>query len=135
MQWLIAYGATLVTFLVADMIWLGSMVSRLYRPAMGDIALQGFRLGPAAIFYLLYPIGIVLFAIQPALKSGSFVTATVYGALLGFFCYATYDLTNQATLKNWSTMLTVVDIAWGMTLGAIAATVGYLVAVRFGHPV
>jgi uncharacterized membrane protein len=116
-----AYVAALLVFFLADMVWLGTMVSRLYRPALGDLLLAGVNMLPAILFYLLYPIGLVIFAIVPALKSGNITTALFLGALFGFFTYGTYDLTNQATLRNWSTTLTIADMAWGSVLGGISA--------------
>jgi uncharacterized membrane protein len=121
MIYVAAYGAALVVFFLADMVWLGTMVSRLYRPVLGDILLSGVNMPPAIVFYLLYPIGLVIFAIAPALRSGNITTALFLGALFGLFTYATYDLTNQATLRNWSTILTLADIAWGTFLGGITA--------------
>ena len=127
----IAYGSALVVFVLVDMIWLGTMAGRLYKPILGDIMAPQFNPAAAAVFYLLYPVGLVIFAINPALKVGSVSTALMYGALFGFFTYATYDLTNQATLRNWSTLLTVVDIAWGTVLGAIAAASAFWITSRF----
>jgi uncharacterized membrane protein len=127
---LTAYGCALVTFLIADMAWLGTMSSRFYKPIMGDMLLERFNLGPAAVFYLLYPLGLVIFAVSPALRSGNLTTAIQLGALFGLFTYGTYDLTNQATLRNWTTSLTLVDMAWGGILGALTAAVSYLVTNR-----
>jgi len=121
MTYIAAYVAALLVFVLADMVWLGTMVSRLYRPTIGDLLLSGVNLPPAILFYLVYPVGLVIFAIVPALKSGNIATALFLGALFGFFTYATYDLTNQATLRAWSTTLTVADIAWGSILGGISA--------------
>jgi uncharacterized membrane protein len=98
---------------------------------LGDIALTEVALGPAALFYLIYPVGLTLFAILPGLKSSSLSTAATYGALFGFFTYATYDLTNQATLRNWSTSLSLIDIAWGTLLACVSATVAVAVTLRF----
>ena len=128
---LLAYGSALVVFVLVDMIWLGTMAGWLYKPILGDIMAPQFNPAAAAVFYLLYPVGLVIFAINPALKVGSVSTALMYGALFGFFTYATYDLTNQATLRNWSTLLTVVDIAWGTVLGAIAAASAFWITSRF----
>ena len=125
-----AYFTTLVVFVLFDMAWLGTMASRLYRPTLGDIMHADVNLPPAIAFYLIYPIGLVIFAILPALKSGSLAQAMLYGALFGFFTYATYDLTNQATLRNWTTQLTLVDAGWGTLLGAIAATAGFWVTTK-----
>ena len=126
-----AYLATLAVLVLADMVWLGIMASRLYRPTLGDIALSSVNLSPAFAFYILYPVGLVFFAILPALKGGSIFMALSYGALFGFFTYATYDLTNHATLRNWTLQLTLIDVAWGSMLAAGAAAAGYLVASRF----
>jgi uncharacterized membrane protein len=131
MSYAIGYVAALAAFLVADMVWLGTMVSRIYRPALGDLLATGVNLPPALVFYLVYPIGLVIFAVLPGLKSASMIQATAYGALFGFFTYATYDLSNYATLRNWTLQVTVIDIAWGTVLGALAATCGYWAAAKF----
>jgi uncharacterized membrane protein len=123
----IAYIATAFVFLAIDAIWLTIAAQRLYRPLMGDMLVEGFRLAPAALFYLIYIAGIVVFAIVPALASDRWTTATSYGAFLGLFAYATYDLTNQATLKNWPVTVTVADLCWGTFLTAVAATAGFLI--------
>lgn len=120
--YVIGYFVALAIFVAADMVWLGTMAPRFYRPALGDIAISGVNLAPAIAFYAVYPIGLLIFAIGPALKGSSLMTAVVYGALFGFFTYATYDLTNHATLRNWTLQLTVVDVAWGTVLGALAST-------------
>ena len=127
---LAGYLVALATFVAADMVWLGTMAPRFYRPTLGDIAISGVNLPPAIIFYAVYPIGLLIFAIHPALKSESVMTAVVYGALFGFFTYATYDLTNHATLRNWTLQLTLVDVAWGSILGAIASAVGFWAASK-----
>jgi len=132
MTYAVGYIAALVVFLAADMVWLGTMVNRIYRPALGEILSSSVNLPPALIFYLIYPIGLMIFAVLPGLKSGSVATATIYGALFGFFTYATYDLSNYATLRNWTLPVTVVDIAWGTVLGALTATAGYLAASKIG---
>jgi len=127
---LVGYGAALAVFVAVDMVWLGTMASRLYRPTLGDIAISGVNLPPAILFYVLYPIGLLIFAVQPALKSGSVSTAAIYGALFGFFTYATYDLTNQATLRNWTLQLTLVDVAWGTILGAVSASISFWLVTK-----
>ena len=118
---LISYVAALVVFVAVDMVWLGTMSGRFYKPMLGDILAPQFNMAAAAAFYLLYPVGLVIFAITPALKAGGISTALLFGALFGFITYATYDLTNQVTLRNWSSLLTVVDMAWGSFLGAVTA--------------
>jgi uncharacterized membrane protein len=127
----VAYGFALFAFVTADAVWLSLMAPRLYRPTLGDIMLTGVNLFPAVLFYGLYPIGLVLFAVLPALKNGNTATAAVLGALFGFFTYATYDLTNQATLRNWSSLLSAADIGWGTVLGALAAALSFWLTGRF----
>jgi len=85
---------------------------------------------PAAVFYLSYPVGLVIFAVMPGLRGGGVTQAAIWGALFGLFTYATYDLTNQATLRNWSSVLTVIDVAWGTILGAFAASGATWIAGR-----
>jgi uncharacterized membrane protein len=128
---LMGYVTTLVAFFVADMVWLGIMAPRYYRPTMGDIALATVNLPAAAAFYVLYPIGLLVFAIYPALKSGSVTTALIHGALFGFFTYATYDLTNLATLRNWTWSLTLIDVAWGTILASASAAIAFLLLTKF----
>jgi uncharacterized membrane protein len=130
MTYVASYIAALITFLAADMVWLGIMASRFYKPALGDIAVAGANLPPAIVFYVIYPIGLVIFAITPALKSGSIMTAATYGALFGYFTYATYDLSNYATLRNWTLELTLVDMAWGTILGAVTSVVAFWIVSK-----
>jgi uncharacterized membrane protein len=124
----IAYFATLVGFLALDSVWLSTMGNRLYRPVMGDMLLDGFRPAPAIIFYLLYIAALVYFVVKPGLTQGFWPTL-INAALLGVACYATYDLTNQATLKNWSTTLTLADLCWGAIVTAFGASVGRAVTL------
>jgi uncharacterized membrane protein len=131
MTYVTGYVAALLTFLLLDMAWLGTMGPRLYRPTLGDIAISGVNLPPAIVFYALYPVGLLIFATIPALKSGSISTAVVSGALFGFFTYATYDLTNHATLRIWTLQLTLIDVAWGTILAAITSAATFWVVSKF----
>ncbi|HEX3864854.1 MAG TPA: DUF2177 family protein [Stellaceae bacterium] len=124
----LSYVATAVVFLICDVIWLSVAGAALYRPLLGDLVLEKFRLVPAVAFYLIYVAGIVFFAGSPAIVSGRWTTALLNGALFGFFAYATYDLTNQATLRAWPVTITIVDLCWGTALTAVAATLGYVIA-------
>jgi uncharacterized membrane protein len=119
-----AYLLTGVSFALIDSIWLRTMYTRLYQPELGEI-LGGLRLGPAIAFYLIYIAGMVWFAVGPALANGRWQTALVQGAVLGLLCYATYDLTNFATLKVWSLKVTVLDIIWGTVLTGSASLAGW----------
>jgi uncharacterized membrane protein len=127
-KYIVGYIATGIAFALIDSVWLRTMYTRLYQPEIGDLLMKGgFRMGPAIIFYLLYILGMMIFAVGPALLTGKWQTALVWGALLGFFCYMTYDLTNYATLKVWSTKVTVLDIIWGTFLTGSASLAGYWV--------
>ncbi|MCU1547144.1 MAG: hypothetical protein JWO29_95 [Arthrobacter sp.] len=113
-------------FAVIDAVWLKS-TSRFYRRQLGHLLADKPHLGYAVVFYVLYIIGIVFFALRPALDGGSWLTALGYGAALGTFAYATYDLTNASTLKKWPLPIVVVDILWGALLTGLATWVGWLV--------
>jgi uncharacterized membrane protein len=129
MTYVIAYIAVLIVFGTIDAVWLTTMGAILYRPALGDILAQSLRVVPAITFYLSFPIGIVVFAVLPGLRAQSPVTAASLALLFGALAYATYDLTNYATLRNWTLQITVVDIAYGALASSIAATVAFF-AVR-----
>jgi len=132
MKILWSYLATAVAFVAIDMVWLSLMAERLYRPVLGDILKPRPELGPAVVFYLIYTIGLFVFVVWPAQQAETPLRALLFGALFGCVTYATYDLTNQATLRNWSTALSIADIGWGTVLAAISALIGYLVAQRLG---
>ena len=122
----LAYILSLVIFVIMDLICLTSTTQALYRPVLGNMLVEQLRVGPAIAFYLLYPLGIEIFAVAPALKAGSIQPATAYGALFGFFAYAAYDLTNFATLRHWTAHITVIDLAWGAFATGVTATLAYL---------
>jgi uncharacterized membrane protein len=124
------YLAVAIPFLLIDLLWLRVMGERMYRPTLGDILLPEPNLWPAALFYLVYPLGLIGFAVIPAYQDSSPLRALVMGLMFGCFTYATYDLTNQATLRNWTTALTVTDVLWGSTLAAFCSYCGYFVAAR-----
>ncbi|MEY3657339.1 MAG: hypothetical protein RL425_100 [Pseudomonadota bacterium] len=123
-RYALGYLLTGLSFALIDSIWLRTMYTRLYQPEIGEL-LGGLRLGPAVAFYLLYIGGMMWFAVGPALANGRWQTALVQGAVLGFMCYATYDLTNFATLKIWSMKVTLLDILWGTVLTGSASLAGW----------
>lgn len=129
---IIAYFAAGLAFLVVDAIWLTVMADTLYRPLLGNKLVDGFVLTPAVLFYLIYIAGIVYFAVLPALQHGGLSKAALSGAMLGLVAYATYDLTNQATLRDWPLAVTLADIPWGIFVTAVGASAGFLAASRFG---
>ncbi len=123
-KYAVGYLATGIAFALIDSIWLRTMYTRLYQPELGPL-LGSLKLGPAVAFYLIYIAGMMWFAVGPAFANGRWQTALIQGAVLGCLCYATYDLTNQATLKMWSTKVTLFDIAWGTFLTGSASLTGW----------
>lgn len=119
------YLASVVAFFAIDLVWLSTMTSRLYQPRLGHLLSAEPRLGVAAGFYLLYVAGVVALAVLPGLQQGSLVTALWRGALLGLIAYATYDLTNLATLRDWPLDITVIDLIWGTSLTGAVSVIGY----------
>jgi len=119
-----SYFATLIAFVAIDFVWLSLVAERLYRPILNDILLDGFRVPAALAFYFVYTAGLTALAVRPALAAESPLLALRNGAIFGFCAYATYDLTNEATLRNWTTLLTLTDLAWGTLLSASAALAG-----------
>jgi uncharacterized membrane protein len=131
-RYLIAYLGSAGAMAVLDVIWLRLAVKTLYEPAIGTLLSGQTNVPAAALFYVLYVLGILLFATTPALRGGGVATALVMGGAFGFFTYMTYDLTNMATLRAWPAHLAFIDIAWGTFLTAAAASAGYAAASRFG---
>lgn len=120
-KWIIAYVVAAIAFGVLDALWLRWAGPNLYRPVIGEIMAENFRVVPAAVFYLIYLAGMVWFAIRPGLESGQVGAAVLNGALLGALCYATFDLTSQAVFKVWATHVSVLDILWGTFATATAS--------------
>lgn len=131
MKFVIAYLAAGLSFGLLDFLWLRWAGPNLYRPALGEILAPSFRAAPAIVFYLLYVAAMVWFAVRPGVAIGV-PFAVINGALLGAICYATYDLTNQATMKVWPVSVTLVDIAWGAAATALASGIGAWAVLRFG---
>jgi len=131
----VAYVGSAVAMLALDAIWLTTMVPRLYKPALGDLLADPPNLPVAAVFYLLYVVGIVFFAVLPSVEHRSWLAALGTGALLGLVAYGTYDFTNLSTLKNWPLTLSLVDVAWGAVVTSLAALAGYTATMWLSPPV
>lgn len=123
------YLATAISFAAVDYVWLTQLSTKVYRPTLDSVVLDTARLGPATVFYLVYILGVLVLAVWPT-RNDPLIKTTITGGLLGAMCYATYDLTNQATLIVWSTRITLIDITWGTLITALGATVGGLVLRR-----
>jgi len=118
---LVAYLAAAVVMVAIDMLWLGLVAKTMYQQAIGHLMADQPNVAAAGVFYALYALGLMLFAVAPHADAADFGKTMVMGALLGLFAYATYDLSNLATLRNWPVGLTVIDIAWGTVLSAVTA--------------
>jgi uncharacterized membrane protein len=126
------YAIALPVFFALDMIWLGLVATNFYRGQIGSLMKSDINWVAAIVFYLLFIVGLVFFVITPAIEKGSWAHALLVGAFFGFITYATYDLTNLATLKNWPLLVTVVDLAWGAVLAASVSTATYFIASKIG---
>ncbi len=119
---IVAYLAAAIVMAGLDFVWLKLSAEPLYHRALGTVMADKPNMLAAVAFYLVYLVGVVVFAVRPALESGDWQSALWRGALLGFIAYATYDLTNLATLRVWTLKISLIDMAWGAALTAIAAS-------------
>jgi uncharacterized membrane protein len=126
------YLIALPVFLAIDLFWLGIIAKNFYARQIGSFLKPDVNWPAAMIFYLLFIIGLVLFVIIPAKGQNSWFQALSYGALFGLITYATYDLTNLATMKNWPLAVTIVDLIWGATLAALVSVITYFIAQKIG---
>jgi len=126
------YLIALPVFFAVDMLWLGLVAKGFYRDQIGSLMRSPVNWAAAVVFYLLFILGLVVFVIGPAVEKGSWSQALLLGVLFGLITYATYDLTNLATLREWPVLLTVVDLAWGMVLAGTVSIVTYGIAARIG---
>jgi uncharacterized membrane protein len=126
-----AYAAATLMMLALDGLWLGLVAKDFYQQGLGHLMAASPRWLPALLFYLLYPLGLLFFAVLPQAPGASLAQALLRGALFGFFAYATYDLSNLATLKDWPVPVAVVDVAWGVFASCLATLAGRLALDRF----
>ncbi|MGE5357419.1 MAG: DUF2177 family protein [Bacteroidales bacterium] len=126
----VLYAIATATFLACDLVWLGLVARGFYQRHLGYLMRNPVNWTAALVFYLLFVVGLLIFAIKPALEVQQPLRALLYGALFGFFTYATYDLTNLATVRDWPLIVSVVDLTWGVVLCTIVAGATYGVAVR-----
>ena len=119
-----AYAAAAAVMIVIDLIWLGVIAKPLYRDGIGHLMSDSPNIPAAVLFYLMFPVGLMIFAVVPNAASPEWMKTLIAGALFGLFTYATYDLTNLATLKGWPIGLAALDIAWGTMVSAVSAAAG-----------
>ena len=128
-KYLAAYGATLVAVLALDLLWLGLIAQAWYQQGIGHLMATEPKFGIAALFYLVYALGLVVFVVVPTgrgSRPAGWREPLVRGAMFGFFAYATYDLTNWATLRDWPWQVAMVDMLWGATVSSLSAWAGWL---------
>lgn len=121
------YLVAFVVFFAIDIVWLGFVAKNLYRENLGHMMADKTNWPAAIIFYAIFIAGLIFFAIHPALEKDSWTYALLVGGLFGFMCYATYDMTNLATLKDWPLKITVIDIIWGTVLNALTSVVSFFI--------
>ena len=131
LEFLRNYFIALLTFFVIDIVWLVVIAKKLYQDQLGFIMSDKPNWFVAVLFYLIFVVGLVFFVINPAIERESISYAIFVGMLFGFITYSTYDLTNLATLKDWPVMITVIDLIWGSSLGALVSMITYLVVRLF----
>ena len=129
--YIISYFVSLFVFLGIDAFWLTIVAQKMYTKYLGSLMKENPNLVAALIFYVLYPVGIAVFAVVPALRDQLPARALFLGGLLGLLAYSAYDLTNLATLKDWPVFITVVDIAWGTVLTGAVAIISYFILNTF----
>lgn len=127
---IISYILTTVVFFAIDMVWLGFIAKNIYRKHLGTLLSDTVNWTAAIIFYLIFIIGIFIFVINPAIEKQSVVRAIVLGAIFGVITYATYDLTNFATLKGFPLIIVFIDLAWGAILTSIVSLAGYYITQK-----
>ena len=128
-----AWLFTFVVMLVIDALWLGVVARDLYQHEMGSLMATQPRWLAAAAFYLAYPLGLVVFAVRPALAAHSTGHAMVLGGMFGLFAYGTYDLTNLSVVRGWPLALSLVDMAWGCAVSGVSAAVGAKALLWFAN--
>lgn len=126
------YFIALPVFFAIDMLWLGIVARDFYREQIGFLLKAEVSWAAAIIFYLIFIAGLVVFVIAPAVEKGLWAHALFFGALFGFVCYATYDLTNLAVTKDWPLLVTIVDLVWGAVLAASVSTITFFIASKLG---
>ncbi len=127
---LLTYGVSVPVFFIVDIIWLGLIARGFYRKALEPLLTPNINWTAAIIFYFLFLVGVLVFALLPGMEKRSLIYTVGMAALFGFIAYATYDLTNLATLRDWPLMLSIVDMMWGSFLSASTAGLTFLIMKR-----
>lgn len=132
MKWFLYYGIALVVFMVIDLIWLGFIAKDLYSKYLGYLMADKVNWVSAVVFYLIFIGGILYFVLYPSLLEKNLINLIIRAALFGFITYATYDLTNLATIKDWPIQITIIDLIWGTTLSTSVSVISYFIINLLG---
>ena len=132
MKYILHFAVSFMVFIAVDLVWLGFIAKNLYANALGHLMSSKVNWTAALIFYVLFVIGLLYFVIEPALRDQNMIRLIISAALFGFMTYATYDLTNLATLKEWPLYITLIDLAWGTTLSTVVSLISYIILRRIG---
>lgn len=132
MKWLLYYGITLTVFMVIDLIWLGFIAKDLYAKYLGYLMADNVNWLAAVVFYLIFIGGVCYFVLYPSLMDKNMTNLIIRAALFGFMTYATYDLTNLATIKEWPINITIIDLIWGTTLSTSVSLISYFIINLLG---
>lgn len=124
-RYLVPYAGTALILVALDLLWLGLAMRGFYKAALAPIMREQPLIGPAILFYAVYAVGLVWFAVLPGIETGQWWRALLSGAAFGFFAYVTYDMTNYATLRDFPLRVVLVDVAWGLVVSALAAATGW----------
>jgi len=124
------FSIALPVFFAIDMLWLGFVAKNFYAKQIGSLMKPDITWSAAIVFYIIFIAGLVIFVITPAVLKNSWTQAVLMGALFGFVCYATYDLTNLAVAKDWPLLVTIVDLIWGAVLAASVSVITFLIASK-----
>lgn len=128
MKYIYLYLLTFIIFLAIDFVWLNFIAKNMYSQKIGHLLAENPNLIPALIFYLIFIVGVIVFAVLPGYSNESITKAILLGALFGLLTYSTYDLTNLATLRNWPISVTIIDIIWGTGISTVTSVAGYYIA-------
>jgi len=130
LKYIYLYLITFGIFLVTDLIWLNLIAKNLYQKEIGSLLLKNPNLIPILIFYLLFIVALLVLVLIPGITSYTLTKTLLLGAVFGFITYATYDLTNLATLQGWSLKMTIIDLIWGTSVSTLVTFLGYLIGSK-----
>lgn len=131
MIWLAYFAVTFVVFMGIDLVWLGFVAKNIYSKYLGYLMAPNVNWLAAMVFYVIFIIGILYFVIAPSLVDRDFTQLVIRAMLFGFITYATYDLTNLATVRDWPITITIIDLIWGTTLSTSVSVISYLIITNF----